>query len=167
MIVTTTFSTKVEIINWKNQSCLKTDLTAKREHAKLQHPSVCRGPQIRRTSSSRNYARTFQGNLQRSNWYHYQFKSGKVWATSIQSVWSGWEVILKVRKQRRSFRWNHDCRINLPWGLRLWSCFINHQATITPCHFWWLRTSQLWRYHTKVSNCCPVRSASWSEMLFW
>ena len=144
MITTTTFLRKCWKISWQNQGCLKTDLTAKTEHTKLQYSSFCQGPQIWRTSLSRNCTRIFQGNLQQNNWYHYQFDWGQVWATWIQSVLSGWAVILKVRKQRRSVRWNHDRQINLLWGLQSW--FINHQATITPCHFWWLRTSQLWRY---------------------
>ena len=132
-------------ISWQNRGCLKTDLTEKMEHAKLQYPSDCWGLQISKTLSSRNGKCIFQGNLQWSSWYHYQFDSGKVSATWIQSVWSSWGVILKVRKRRRS--------INLPWRLGSW--FINHQATITPCHFWWLQTGQLWRYHQRYPVAVP------------
>ena len=113
MIATTTFLRKCWETIWQSQGCLKTDLTAKMEHVKLQYPSVCRGSQIWRTSSSRNWTCMFQDNLQRYNWYHYQFDSGQVWRNWIQSVWSGWAVILRVRKQRRSFRWNHDRLITI------------------------------------------------------
>ena len=113
MIVTTTFSTKVLKNQLAKSRHLKTNLNVKTQHAKLQYPSVCRGSQIWRTSSSRNWTCMFQDNLQRYNWYHYQFDSGQVWRNWIQSVWSGWAVILRVRKQRRSFRWNHDRLITI------------------------------------------------------
>ena len=80
VIATTTFSTKV-LKNQVAKSRLSQNRPFKTEHAKLQYPSVCQRPQIWRTSSSRNCTHIFQGNLQRSNWYHYQFVSRQVWAT--------------------------------------------------------------------------------------